>query len=29
VGLVRELRQFFRLPQGPKVTRIRAAQLDG
>jgi hypothetical protein len=29
VGLVRELRAFFRLPQGPKVTRIRAAQLDG
>lgn len=28
-GLLRELREFFRLPQGPKVTRIRAGQLHG
>jgi hypothetical protein len=27
--LLRELRTFFRLPQGPKVSRIRTAQLHG
>jgi hypothetical protein len=29
MGLLRELRAFFRLPQGPKLSHIRTAQLNG